>query len=397
MTESGTLLKGSLLVAGTAIGGGILALPVLTSPAGFIPSIAIYILCWLFMMGTGLLFLEVCLWMKGESNIISMAEKTLGRKGKVFAWVVYLFLFYCLSLAYVVGCGNMFSFILNGTINDWQGMILFVLLFAPMVYVGARLVGKINFYLMLGLIASFLLFVVIGLPYVDIQMLAHRDWTMAFNAMPIAFTSFAYQGIVPTLVTYMHYNPRQIRLAIIIGTAIPLIAYVIWEWLILGIVPFHGPNGLEEAIKMGENAVQPLKHAIQKPWIYFIGQAFAFFALVTSFLGVTLGLVDFFADGFKIKKGPLNTFLLCLLVFIPPLIIGFIYPHVFLKALDYAGGLGCALLLGLLPVVMVWVGRYRLKLKSDYSLSGGKPILIIMFLFVLFELAIELSHLGILK
>lgn len=391
MTNSGTIIKGALLVAGTSIGGGMLALPVLTSASGFLPSVMIYILCWVFMMCTGLLFLEVCLWMNGESNIVSMAEKTLGVSGKIFAWGIYLFLFYCLSLAYIVGCGNMVASLFNGRLTDWQGMLLFVALFAPFVYAGARIVGKINFVLMIALIGSFLTFVVIGLPYVTPSLHAHQNWFLAFNAMPIAFTSFAYQGIIPTLVTYMHFNPKQIRFAIIIGTLIPFIAYVLWEWLILGIIPFHGPGGLQEALQLGHNAVTPLKEAIQKPWVYMIGQSFAFFALVTSFLGVTLGLVDFLADGLKIKKEAKNKFFLCLAVFIPPLILGFVYPHVFLSALDFAGGVGCALLLGLLPVVMVWVGRYRLNLISEYQLSGGKMTLILLGLFVLFELCFELS------
>ena len=98
-----------------------LALPVLTSVAGFLPSLVIYVLCWLFMAGTGLLFLEVSQWMKGESNIISMAETTLGHPGKIFAWVLYLFLFYCLTVAYMVGCGNIFVDLSQSQLPDWSG------------------------------------------------------------------------------------------------------------------------------------------------------------------------------------------------------------------------------------------------------------------------------------
>ena len=101
-----SVLAGSLLVAGTSIGGGMLALPVLTAYAGFLPSAVIFFLCWLFMASTGLLFLEVSQWMQRDANIVSMAESTLGKVGKYFAWVVYLFLFYCLTVAYMVGCGN---------------------------------------------------------------------------------------------------------------------------------------------------------------------------------------------------------------------------------------------------------------------------------------------------
>ena len=80
MNKSGSVFGGALLVAGTSIGGGMLALPVLTSLGGFIPSLFIYLCCWLFMTCTGLLFLEVSLWMHAEANIVSMADRTLGRR-----------------------------------------------------------------------------------------------------------------------------------------------------------------------------------------------------------------------------------------------------------------------------------------------------------------------------
>ena len=91
--KTGTLFGGALLVAGTTIGGGMLALPILTGLGGFFPALVIYVLCWLFMATTALLFVEVFLWSPKEVNIISMAEMTMGGVGKVIAWILYLFLF----------------------------------------------------------------------------------------------------------------------------------------------------------------------------------------------------------------------------------------------------------------------------------------------------------------
>ena len=50
------------LVGGTCIGGGMLALPVSTSLVGFLPSLVVMTLAWIFMTCTGLLILEVNLW-----------------------------------------------------------------------------------------------------------------------------------------------------------------------------------------------------------------------------------------------------------------------------------------------------------------------------------------------
>ncbi len=389
--NNSSTFRGVLLVAGTSIGGGMLALPVLTSLGGFLPSLVVYFFCWLFMACTGLLFLEISLWMHKDANIVSMSERTLGTWGKSFTWILYLFLFYSLSVAYIVGCGDLVSQLFKNQIPEWIAPFIFVLCFAPIIFIGTRFVSKINVVFMLGLAISFFTFLLLGFGYVRSELLLDHNWSKSLLALPIAFTSFAYQGIIPTLVNDMHYDVKRLRKAIVIGSFIPLITYIIWQWLIQGIVPTEGSGGLAEALANGNNAVQPLKNFINTPIVYIVGQFFAFFALITSFFGVTLGLMDFLADGLDIKKTVSGKFLLLLLIFIPPLMISYTYPHIFLTALDYAGGYGCALLLGLLPILMVWSARYRLGMKSPYTFPGGKTALLFLAAFVIFELVLEIK------
>ncbi len=212
-------------------------------------------------------------------------------------------------------------------------------------------------------------------------------------ALPIAFTSFGYQGMIPTLVDYLGYEPKKIRASILIGSLIPLAAYIVWEWLILGIIPLEGDQGISATLQQGKSAVEPLKYFLQYHSIYVVAQYFAFFALVTSFLGVTLGLLDFLADGFHLRKTCKGKLFLCLLIFIPPIVLAFTRPGLFLEALNIAGGIGCALLLGGLPILMVLSLRYRLKVKSSYQFKGGLVALTLMLLFVLFEVGCEIWHL----
>lgn len=389
MNKKFNVLIGVLLVAGTSIGGGMLALPVLTSVTGFFPSLFVYFLCWLFMASTGLLFLEITEWMHQEANIVSMAQLTLGRLGKIAAWILYLFLFYSLNIAYIVESGDTVVELANGRIADWMGPIVFLIIFAPCIVISTALAGRINLILMCGLILSYVCFVVLGIRFINPQLLISANWMQASKALPIAFTSFAYQGIIPTLVSYLKYDIHKGRKAILIGSFIPLIAYTIWQTLIMGIVPIEGSNGLEEALHNDLNAVLAMKHFINNPYIYAVGQFFAFFALVTSFLGVTLGLRDFLADGLNIKQTMYGKIGLSFLIFIPPLIVSMIYPHIFLTMLEYAGGIGCALLLGLLPIIMVWRGRYHFHLKGTYQLFGGKFTLIVLAMFVICVVLVE--------
>lgn len=392
MNKKSTLIGGTLLVAGTSIGGGMLALPVWTSIAGFFPSCSVYLFCWMFMVSTALLFVEVSHWLSPGANIISMAQRTLGTPGKIFSWCMYLFLFYCLSVAYIVGCGDLVMQASGGLISDKNGSILAVMAIAPLIFCGIKLVSRINIFLMAGLGISFFTFIVLGIQFVKTENLLYHNWSHSLVALPIAFTAFAFQGTVPTLIEFMNHDIKRIRIAIIAGSAITFVTYLIWQWLIQGIIPAEGPGGLIEALSKDQNAVQPLKNFIDMPIVYGIGQAFAFFALVTSFFGVALGLLDFLADGLSIEKNVRGKIILCCLLFIPPLAIAYTHPNIFLLALDYAGGYGCALLLGLLPIAMVWSGRYRLGLKAPYALPGGRITLLVMLLFVLFELFCQVQQ-----
>lgn len=363
-----------------------LALPVVTALGGFFPSLLVYVLCWLFMTCTGLLMLEICLKMPPDANLVSMSEKYLGRVGKIGAWVLYLFLFYCLSVAYVCGGGSLLSSWLG--VDGWIGSLVFVFTLSPFVYVGAAMVDRLNKVLMLGLIGTYLAFVLLGVNYVDLSRLTSGSWKPALLALPVIFTSFSYQGVIPSLATYMRRDAQNLKKAIVLGTTLSFIIYLVWEFLILGIIPVDGALGLERARELGQTAVHPLKSHVASSAIPLMGQAFAFFAITTSYLGVTLGLFDFLADGLKKAKKGLQRIGLAGLTFLPPLLIGLLYPGIFISALIYAGGIGCALLLGLFPTLMVWVARKR-KEEGPSMLGGGRAFLFLLMAFVFVEIAIE--------
>ena len=307
--STGHVLGGALLIAGTTIGVGMLALPVATGPGGFIPSVAIYLLCWLYMLCTGLLLLEVCTWMPKDSNLITMAHRLLGNVGKNICWVVYLFLFVTVMIAHVAGGGSVLNELIGCSMPDWAAMVLYVVIFSPVVYMGAHSVDRLNLCLMAGVAVSYLLFIYVSVGHVNIELLKYSNWSKAWFALPVLFTAFTYQVIIPTLMNYMDRNVKKVRIAIICGTTIPLLVYLVWEFLILGIVPVEGPGGLIEAGKLGQNAVMPLKQFVGSANLFSIGKYFAFFTLTTSYIALALAFLDFLADGLKVQKKVLKKWL----------------------------------------------------------------------------------------
>ena len=391
----GHVLGGSLLIAGTTIGVGMLALPIATGEAGFFPSMLIYSLCWLFMLCTGLALLEVCQWMPKDANLITMAYRLLGPWGRGVCWVFYLFLFVTVMIAHIAGGGDVLYEISQGTIPRWMADCVYVILLAPIIYLGTHLVDRVNLILMVGVVTSYFLFILFSHSHVNADLLVKSNWSKSWLAIPIIFTAFTYQVIIPTLMTYMERNVKKIRLAIILGTTIPLVVYLVWEVLILGIVPIEG---LRKAKELGQNAVWPLKEIVGGSEIFNIGKAFAFFTLTTSYLALALAYLDFLSDGLKIKKTQIHKIGLCVFMFIPPLLVSISDPHIFLQALNFAGGYSCAILFGLFPPLMVWVGRYIKKQpKQNEILPGGKLLLGLLILFILTEIGIEIFYVTLQK
>ncbi len=388
MSKKGSVLGGTLLVAGCSIGAGMLGLPVLTAFAGFKPSIFMCVLTWAYMCCTGLLLLEVNLWYKDEISIVSMAERTLGFFGKITGWVVFVFLFYSLMVAYTVGCGELFSDFaleLAGVeLAPWVGSLFFIALFGLLIYLGTFVVDEFNRILMLGLVITYALLVVLGLPHVDLKLLAYQDWNEAIFILPGMVVLYGFHNLVPSLTTYLDHDANRLRLTIILGSIIPLFIYLLWEGLILGLVPLDGENGFRQALSQGDMATRVLRQVIGKAWVVRVAEYFAFFAIITSFLSVALSFVDFLADGLHIQKKKFGKAFLCFLALAFPFFCAMIYPHIFLVALQYAG-FAAVILFGLLPVGMVWVGRYRMRLEGEVLVPGGK---ITLGLVTLFSLAV---------
>jgi tyrosine-specific transport protein len=157
---------------------------------------------------------------------------------------------------------------------------------------------------------------------------------------------------------------------------------VIWQWLVLGIIPVEGGNhSLIKALEAGEPITLFLREHVQNHWVYLIAEYFAFFALVTSFLGMALGLFDFLSDGLNIRNEGKGKVCLSLLIIVPTFIFAAYFERVFLIALDTSGGFGDSVLNGIMPVLMVWVGRYVVKFPEEHRTPGGKFLLFAVLIF----------------
>ncbi|MBI3258640.1 MAG: tyrosine transporter [Ignavibacteriae bacterium] len=388
---------GIFLIAGTSIGVAMLALPVSTTFMGFIPALTIFLICYVMMLISAYFFLDVNLAIKGESNLVTMAGRSLGNWGKILSWTFYLLLLYSLMAAYIAASGPL----LQRAIHTVTGYALpsflvpfsLPILFGGFIFLGTLGVDLINRFLMVGLAISYFLLIFFLPEHVQIDFLTHVDFTSSLVAFPIVLTSFGYHIIIPSLSTYMKYDRKQLRRVLFIGSLLPLFSFLIWEFLVMGIVPMKGAVSLVDAWQKGISATEPLTQILHKPFIRLSAHFFMFFAIVTSFLGVSLSLSDFLTDGLKIKRSWQGRILAVLLTFIPPLLFVFTYERGFIIALEYAGAF-VAILLLFLPAMMAW----RLKEPKFYQSKLGRLLLLVVIAFSFFLVISDLlSQWGVFK
>ncbi len=383
------LIGGILLVIGTAIGAGMLALPVATAELGFWGSTALLIGCWAVMTICSLLFLEVNMWLPANSNLISMAGATLGKSGQIIAWIFYLLLLYSILSAYIAGGGDLLHYILASkgiNIPVWTTSIAFTLLFGVVVYFGIRTVDYVNRGLMFGKLGAFLLLAVLIAPFVTTINLSQGELVhiVSPSAVSVTAVSFACLLIIPSLRTYFDNDVKLLRKAIFIGTLVPLLCYILWDMVIMGVIPLDGVLGLKAistSSSSNSDLVTALSSLLHSQTTLFLVKFFTSVCMATSFLSVSLSLSDFLSDGFRVAKKGLGNFVIFGATFLPPVIIVLFYPNAFLRGLQYAG-LSVFVLMILLPPLMAWRGRYHHALAlPGYRVRGGKFLLAILVVF----------------
>ena len=387
-------IGGVALIAGTAIGAAVLALPVATAHLGFAQTTVIYIVCWLFMTLGALFLLEANLAVGYGSNLISMAEKTLGKPGKIFTWLVYLILLYALTAAYLGGLGAWLQQVMQGwgkAPSAFSAALIGTALTIIVISLGTAVTDWVNRILMIGLIGAFCTLLGLTVNHVDSALLYSQGAQIDLRPIPLMITAFGSAIVIPSLTEYLHGRKRQLYHVVLIGSLIPLFVYLLWEFCIVGIIPLKGADGLLFIQQQGHpvtDVPKALERALHTPLITTASSYFSIFALITSLLGVCLSLFDFLADGLRIQKKLKGKVLLSLITFVPPLIFVLFFPRGFNFALSFAG-LFVALLLGILPAVMVWQGRYRLKLEKPLMPFLGKWSIILTIAFFLGVIAIE--------
>lgn len=377
-------LGATLMVAGTTIGGGMLAMPLTSAGIGFGCTLLLLAVLWLLLTFSALLFVELYQYVESDTGLGSLAEIFFGKTGRVVSSGVLLIFLYALVSAYVAGgSGILVTLLPESWQNDWLNKgagLLFTFLFGSFIFIGTHSVDKLNRVIFFTKLAFFALVLMLLMPDVKIAnlMATPIDNALLISAAPIFFTAFGFHGSIPSLNKYLDGNLKDLRFAIILGTFIPLFGYILWQFATHGVLSQSDFLTLLRLDPTLNGLVTATVHSTGSESLGLMVQLFSALALISSFLGVSLGLFETLEDVLKGFHHQPTRFTLGLITFLPPLIFALFYPEGFILALGYAGQM-FAFYAIVLPVAMVWKQR-KTQGSQGYQVMGGKISLVFTLL-----------------
>ena len=369
----------TLLVAGTMIGAGMLAMPLTSAGIGFGFTLVLLLGLWALLTFSALLFVELYQTAESDAGIGTLAEQYFGKAGRIIATAVLIIFLYALIAAYISGGGSLLKDLLPESFGDKVSILLFTVIFGSFIVIGTHSVDKINRVLFFVMLAAFAVVLSLMLPEIkfDNLMATPIDNALIISASPVFFTAFGFHGSIPSLNKYLGGNVKALRISILAGSAITLCAYILWQMSTHGLLT---QNEFLQILKEDATLNGLVKATLAITGSNVIAGAvklFSTLALVTSFLGVGLGLLECIEDllkrSFNISAGRIS---LGLMTFIPPLVFALFYPEGFILALGYAGQM-FAFYAVVLPVSLVWKAR-RAHTNLPYKVWGGNLTLIIV-------------------
>ena len=392
-----SLLGGTCIIASVCVGAGMLGLPSAGAGAWTLWSIGAITLTMMVMTLSGWMLLEAFKHYDLRVSFDTVTRDLLGTRVNWFNNLMVYFVGGILLYAYISSSGQIIHDVLG--INEKIASVLFVLVFSAVVWHSTRAVDRISVLLIALMVMTFV-FGISGLASnVDMATLfaSHGDSyaPFAMAILPVALTSFGYHHSASSMRAY-YGEERKASHAIAGGTLIALALYVLWVISIFGNLPREQFGPVLEDGGNVDALLSALSSVIASDKVAGAINAFSMAAILSSFIGVGLGVFDFLADFFHFDDTRQGRAKSWLVTFIPPLLLSLMFPFGFVMAIGYAGA-AATVWTCIIPALLARKTRQRFPDDRGFKTPGGQAMIWLTITFgVLTAVFHFLSMMGVL-
>jgi serine transporter len=388
-----------LSLYGTAIGAGVLFLPINAGVGGLIPLLVMLILAFpMTFFAHRALCRFVLSGKNSNGDITVVVEESFGRTAGIWITVLYFFAIYPILLVYSVGITNTVdSFMVNqlGMQPIPRALLSFVLVafLMSIVHFGEELIVKVMSVLVFPFIAVLMMLALFLIPEWNSSNLSfslnseggHSILMTLWLVIPVMVFAFNHSPIISSLAVAkrkeygnIYAEPKCTK--IIAASNIMMVVTVMF--FVFSCALCLSPAELLEAKTQNISTLSYLANRFNSPVIEYIGPPIAFIAMAKSFLGHYLGGKEGF-NGLvqKILRSCNKTIsekkldkLAVAFMFVTAWGIATINPSI-LALIESLGGPILAILLFLMPMYAIHqipaLAKYRGKLSNVFIVVMG--------------------------
>lgn len=361
------LLQSIFLIIGTAVGAGILALPISTVSLGFRGSLIALLITGGFMTYAALNLIKARLCFSEDVDLATMTTTLLGKGTNAVIEFCYLVLLMALVSLYItVGSAwitDLLETYAGVTASSTIVQIGFTTAIATLIYSG--MANLVNVNQLITSLKLFFLTMLILLSFPEVKKINLEPYSIVSipATLSMLLTTFGFAIVMPSLATYLNQDKKKLYTALMIGSLVIILAYIAWEFISFGVI---GPQetglaGFAKSQDKGIAVINTLSHIVQKPSFTTFGFGVMLTAVLTSFIGVGLCLYHYLKDALPIKNLRAKSITAILSGFATPVLIVNLYPTGIASILSFAG-IFVAVILGLLPTALVLSKEYRRRM-----------------------------------
>jgi tyrosine-specific transport protein len=354
------LLRAIAILVTTTIGAGIYAVPFAVNHDGLLIGLIYLIGLGLVVHLIHLLYGEVILRTEGEHQLAGYGEIYLGRIGRYLAMAGIFTGIYGALLAYTIKSGQFISLITNQPYPVLFSLIFFFFV-SIIVYIGYQIVSLAGV-ILLGLTISLIgLIGLISLPHLSLSnfsLITNSSISNYLFPYGIVLFSLMADVAIPEMEKTLRDTPQLLKKAIHYGTAIPVILYLFFSLIVIGVCG-----------KLTSPDTFSTLNQFLPDWSIKIGAIMGLLTMTTAFLSLGYILRKVWQWDFKLSKR-----LAWILAITPPLLLFLLGNPDFIRVLDLAGALTGGFT-GILIILMFMKAKKTGTRQPAYSFNIPHPLL----------------------
>ncbi|MDR0406868.1 MAG: hypothetical protein LBH38_02165 [Holosporales bacterium] len=386
-------LSAAFMLAGTAIGSGMISLPIVLSRMGILPALGLIGACAVVTYFSALVRAELNLQSHCAFTLEDVGLKFSGKIAALIGNVSLKLLQFSLLSAYIFGLNSLLSekgVCSKGVVST---SILILLAFS------SDKIINLNHKLFILLLTAIFISIFGMVLNTGFRLPSEESHPFLLSKigiiLPTLFTSFGFQGSLHSLTKFCNNDAKMIKTACFWGSLIPAITYTAWTLSVISLVFIAQPDLFYKMATDGieiHELIEAICNVSGVESVKIITFIISVLAIVTSVVGVGIALAEDLERGFeraqmRLDKG-FRRGVASIIAVLPATFVATVVPSAFVKVLSFAG-----MVLAVIAIFLPCFLFLKIKKAPKFNLLKRPSLIWFIIAFGVFVVLCELISL----